>query len=253
MRPTTEPTDEQIDLALAAELQAALLPRGCPKGCSQHALAARNRMCGQVGGDFYDFIRVNEDQTVIVIGDVVGHGVSAALMMAQIMGFLRSESRSRARPLTLMAALNEMLLELGGRIHSVVPCSMVYMVLDHPTGLALLINAGHPRPLLCSRNTGRVAGFGTHDLILGVEPTAHTELCHTLSTGERMVLHTDGLTDAMDGRGERFGGIRLRKTIARHLALDAEQFAEAVVGEVEAFRSPGKPTDDESLVVVDRL
>ena len=107
--------DDQMDLALAAELQAALLPKACPTDCPHEESAARNRMCGSVGGDFYDFIRANDDQIVIMIGDVVGHGIRAAMVMARLMGYLHSKPPSIVRPKTIVEDLNDMLIELGQR------------------------------------------------------------------------------------------------------------------------------------------
>jgi len=86
--PEHQDREHELDLALAAQLQAALLPASCPSDCPHQSAAARNRMCGRVGGDFHDFLRINPDQTAILVGDVVGHGVRAALLMAKIMGFL---------------------------------------------------------------------------------------------------------------------------------------------------------------------
>ena len=93
--PHVDNTEQEQDLALAAELQAALLPRACPSACPHHVAAARNRMCVGVGGDFYNFIRINEDQIALIIGDGVGHGVHDGR------GFL---SRVRVLPINRAAA-----------------------------------------------------------------------------------------------------------------------------------------------------
>ena len=91
-------TEDLLDLALAAELQAALLPKMCPTGCPHQAAAARNRMCGTVGGDFYDFIRINREQIALVVGDVVGPRARAAPPTGPRRGFLRSEPQPRRPP-----------------------------------------------------------------------------------------------------------------------------------------------------------
>lgn len=246
-------TEDLLDLALAAELQAALLPKLCPTGCPHQAAAARNRMCGTVGGDFYDFIRINRDQIALVVGDVVGHGVRAALLMGQIMGFLRSEPEKRSRPLQVVQALNEMLLDLGDRTGSVMPCSMFYAVIDGPSGICFFVNAGHPRPLLCDRQTGRVRALGEHDLLLGVEPYQPKEMCHTFTPNERMLLYTDGILDAVNENKDFFGPQRLRDVIADCPRCGPEQLAEAVFGTIDDFRGGAPQQDDETVVVVDRL
>src|ERR1035437_6194964 len=109
-------SEDEQDLALGAQLQEAPLPSSCPVDCDHQVAAARNRMCGTVGGDFHDFIRVNEDQVAIMVGDVVGHGVRASLLMAQIMGYFRSTAADKlTRPTPVISALNAMLIDLGER------------------------------------------------------------------------------------------------------------------------------------------
>jgi len=228
--------EEELDLALAAELQAALLPKECPTDCPHHVAAARNRMCGSVGGDFYDFIPVNPEQMVVVVGDVVGHGVRAALMMAQIMGFLRSNGSHRSRPADAVAALNRVLLTLGERIGSVVPCSIFYALIDGPTGICFYVNAGHPQPFICRRETRSVHTLGSHDMIIGVEAgLVPEELCHTFAPHERLVLYTDGITDARNARGEVFGEDRLRQVIGKTADCRTDQLAEGVFRAIDLF------------------
>lgn len=245
-------TEEQLDLALAAELQAALLPESCPADCGHHVAAARNRMCGGVGGDFYDFIRINPEQFAIVIGDVAGHGVRAALVMAKIMGWLRSDPQRRGRPVEVISALNDMLIDLGNRTGAVTPCSMVYLVLDTPTGIAFFINAGHPKPMLCNRRTGTVLHVGAHNMLLGVEEFQPEESCHTFCSGERLVLHTDGLADAVNSAGAMFGEKRLHEAVAACCDRDPAACAETIFARVDEFRGPIRQKDDETVVIVDR-
>ena len=246
-------TEEELDLALAAELQAALLPRECPTDCPHQVAAARNRMCGSVGGDFYDFISVNPEQIVVVVGDVVGHGVRASLMMAQIMGYLRSDAAHRSRPAAAVAALNRMLLDLGDRTGSVVPCSIFYALIDGPTGICFYVNAGHPRPFVCRRDTRSVHTLGSHDMLIGVEEgLVPEELCHTFAPNERLVLYTDGVADARNARGEEFGDERLRQVIGRTADCRTDQLADGVFKAIDLFRRDAPQLDDETIVVVDR-
>lgn len=246
-------TEQELDLALAAQLQAALLPKTCPTNCPHHVAAARNRMCAGVGGDFYDFIRINDDQIALVIGDVVGHGVRASLVMAQIMGFLRSRPGKLSRPGQMVADLNEMLIGLGNSIGSVLSCSLLYGVIDAPTGAGFFINAGHPRPFITDRSKSKPLHLGDPDMLLGVEEFAPTEACHTFRPGERLVMFTDGITDATNPAGERFGDARLQQTVNDYLSAEAEGCAEGVFRAVEQFRRDAKQTDDETIVVIDRV
>jgi sigma-B regulation protein RsbU (phosphoserine phosphatase) len=246
-------TEQELDLALAAELQAALLPKSCPTDCPHHVAAARNRMCAGVGGDFHDFLRINEEQIALVIGDVIGHGIRASLVMAQIMGFLRSDRSRQSRPAQMVAALNGALIDLGDRIDSVLSCSLLYGVIDAPTGTGFFVNAGHPGPLICDRRKGGLHRLGRPDMLLGVEEFPPTEVCHTFHPGERLVMFTDGIVEAASPGGERFGDRRLRDVVNEHLAADPEACADAVFRSVEQFRGDAPQMDDETIVVVDRV
>jgi sigma-B regulation protein RsbU (phosphoserine phosphatase) len=246
-------SDAELDLALAAELQAALLPQLCPPACRNFRAAALNRMCGSVGGDFYDFMALNDDQTAWVIGDVVGHGVRASLLMARIMGFLRTNSGERSRPKQMVTALNEMLLDLGDRTGSVMCCSMIYAVMDAPSGLALFINAGHPMPLLCDRKRCATLHLGPRNILLGVQDFQPQEACHTFSPGERLVLYTDGVIDATNADGQRFEQRRLHEVIVGHTEADPERCARGVFQAVEDFRQASRQSDDETILIVDRI
>ncbi len=246
-------SEKQLDLKLAAKLQAALLPDSCPLECEHQVAAARNRMCGSVGGDFYDFIRLNKDQSAIVIGDVVGHGVQAALLMAQIKGFLQSDTKDRSRPLRMVSALNDMLCHLGDQTNSIMSCSMIYMVFDAPSGTCIMCNCGHPYPLLCQRDQCALAHLGGHDILLWVEPFAPAEICHTFLPGERLVLYTDGICDAADPQHDPFGEERLRRVIRQRGGASPQECADAVMEAVDTFRGGAAQIDDETIVVIDRV
>jgi len=243
----------EIDLALAAELQAALLPGACPPASPHQRVAARNRMCGSVGGDFYDFIPVNDEQVALVIGDVVGHGVQASLLMARIMGLLRSDVHRASRPREIILQLNELLLDLGDRTGSVLPCSLFYAVIDAPTGVSFFINAGHPMPFLCRRPECAGLHLGPRNMLLGVERFEPREGCHTFSPGERLVLYTDGILDAVNRDGERFDEARLRRVVGECLHDPPDRCADAVFAAVADFRDGARQSDDETVLVVDRI
>lgn len=245
--------EHELDLLLAGELQRALLPRSCPSCWPHYKAAARSRMCASVGGDFHDFIHINPDQIAVVIGDAMGHGVRAALVMAQILGFLRLERERLPRPTQIISALNRMLIGLGERIDATVTCSLFYGVFDAPSGLAVFVNAGHPRPYLCDRRGGTANTIGSNDVLLGVEEFKPEEMCHTFESGERLVLYTDGVTDAGDSAQNRFGRGRLQRLICRNSAAGPEALAEALVAEVDEFRKDAPRIDDETIVVLDRM
>jgi len=246
-------TEEHIEMALAAQLQEALRPRECPLNCPQHRAAARSRMCGSIGGDFHDFLRLNEDQIAVVIGDVAGHGVHSALVMAHILGFLRQPHNRQGRPSEVAKALNRMLVDLGDRADTVTCCTLIYGVIDAPTGLGLFVNAGHPHPFLCNADHGTVVPLPSHALLLGVQEFEPEEICLTFEPGQRLVLFTDGIVDSRNGRGDLFGEDRLRALIRQHQHSDPAQCADAVFDAVQAHRDGQRQFDDETIVVIDRM
>ncbi len=247
-----EQTVSQEDLLLAARLQASLLPRNCPEDCPHHRVEAVNRMCGGVGGDFYDFIRINGDQIAVVIGDVVGHGIRASLIMAQIMGFLRTEKDRVGRPLQMLDTLNMMLIDTGLRSDSVITCTMFYLVIDAPTGTGFFVNAGHPRPILLGNDAADPIRFGGTDLFLGMDEFSPEECCHTFETGDRLVLYTDGIVEA-GAPAEIFGDERLLAAVADHRRAAPEECARGILDAVDGYRGERNMTDDETVIVIDRI
>ena len=240
------------DLLLASQLQSALLPSFCPE-CMNHRMYARNRMCDGVGGDFHDFIPLNEEQFAIVIGDVVGHGVRASLMMARIMGFLRAEVSRLGRPVEIIRALNTMMIDLGQSVGNILPCSLIYGVVDVPSGTSFFVNAGHPHPLLYNRDREGPHFLGGTDLLLGVEDFDPTELCHSFTAGERLVLYSDGITEATNAENEFFGNERFMDILKNTLDASPEECTAEVLGAVDEFRGDTPRKDDETIVVIDRI
>jgi sigma-B regulation protein RsbU (phosphoserine phosphatase) len=173
--------------------------------------------------------------------------------MAQIMGFLRSQPDELSRPMQIVATLNKMLIRLGDSIGSVLPCSLLYGVIDAPTGVGFFINAGHPRPFITDRTNSKPLHLGDPNLLLGVEEFAPTEACHTFVPGERLVMFTDGIVEAANPADEIFGDARLHEVINECLSVDPESCVEKVFQAVEEFRQGARQTDDETIVVIDRV
>jgi len=238
---------------MASRLQASLLPATCPQQCEHYSVWAVNRMCSGVGGDFYDFIRINDDQIAIVIGDVEGHGVRAALVMAQVMGFLRTANENVARPARMLDMLNTLLLDIGDKLDQMVTCTMFYVVIDTPSGSTYYVNAGHPMPLLVVDGGGDIKSIGTTDLVLGVENFKPVEGCHTFSEGERLVLYTDGIIETVGSENELFGRSRLKEVVQEYIDHAPRQCAEGILDAVEIFRAGKETEDDQTVIVVDRI
>ena len=245
--------EEELDMALAAELQAALMPSDWDINSPNYAAAALNRMCGRVGGDFCDFIRLNNDQVAVAVGDVGGHGVRASLLMARVMGFLRGRPPECSRPTDIVRKVNEMLLDLGDRLGAAMSCSLFYVVLDTPSDTAFYVNTGLPAPVLMNRQSGEITRLWPHGVMLGLEDFEPTEGCHTFSPGERLVLCTDGVINATDASDESFGDGRLDEVLRHYAEAPGRACVQAVFRDVDDFRRGARQRDDETILVVDRL
>ena len=174
------------------------------------------------------------------------------MMMARITGFLRSDPARRSRPVQVVAELNDMLLELSDRTGCVMPCSLLYAVIDAPSGIGFFVNAGHPRPLLCRGRSCTTMHFGDHNLLLGVDAFEPEESCHTFVDGERIVLYTDGITEAQNASHEHFDDERLHDVVVGCAECEPQQLAESVFSEVDRFRNGAPQKDDETVLVIDR-
>lgn len=239
------------DLQIAATIQESLLPHTCPH-CPHGHIAAGHRMQGQVGGDFYDFPFPGEGKAGLLIGDVMGHGVSAALLMAMIVGLLRRDARTNADPLAAARLVNDHLEQIEGEVGHVVLCSMFYGVIDIAGRTLEYVNAGHPAPIVCNKKSCLISGLDATCPVLGAVDSSRVEkACHTFDDVERIVLYTDGITEAVRADGERFGRLRLHRVASEYVDLTPEQLVQATFDEVDRFADGQARDDDQSLVVVD--
>jgi len=201
------------DLHLAERIQQSFLPRKLPK-LSGFTFCARYEPAYEVGGDFYDFVRLDENRLGIVVGDVSGKGVGAALYMARLTRDLRYFALAESEPRRVLARLNEAVIE-GGQDDIFV--TLVYGVLDGPRRTLEWTSAGHMPPILRHRDEGEVRPLDCTTeagLPLGVMPDAVYESgLVELNPGDTVLMYTDGLVEAMSPDKEMFGQERLLKSL----------------------------------------
>jgi sigma-B regulation protein RsbU (phosphoserine phosphatase) len=239
------------EMKAASRIQAAILPRSLPL-TSGLRIAVRYVPMTAVAGDFYDFLQVGEQRLGILVADVTGHGVPAALVASMIKVATTAQAAHATDPARVIGALNEMICRQVGNQF----CTACYVFVDAETGRAVYSAAGHPPALLWQRQSGTMREFRENGLLLGVRATeTYSNLEFELQPGDRLFLYTDGIVEAADAAEEFFGEDRLKDFIARHQDLDAEKFAEALIGKVQAWSGThgrGAQSDDLTLVVVDR-
>ena len=193
------------ELRVAQLIQQQVLPRTLPD-LPGWQIAAFYRAAAEIGGDFYDFIELPEGKVGLVVGDVTGHGVPAALVMATTRSVLRSEAPRLVAPSAVLERVNEYL-------HTDIPENMfvtcLYAVLDPKTGSLRFANAGHDLPFV--RRGDRVEELRATGMPLGAMPgMRYEEREAVLEPGDVLLLHSDGLAEAHDASRAMFGFARMR-------------------------------------------
>lgn len=230
---------------LAAELQRGLLPKALaqPRGLAASAryLPATDGM--QVGGDWYELIRLTPGRVGLVIGDVQGHNVHAASIMGQLRNALRAYAAEGHDAVAVVSRSNRLMADIDPLTFA----TCCYVEIDLRSGAASIVRAGHPPPLLRSSDaTGRVLDVPV-GLPLGVDPD-ESYVAHpvTLTRGDTVVLLTDGLVE--DSRTPMDAGLaHVVETMVRHAVDDLQEFADALVA---APRAAQHRSDDIAVLVV---
>lgn len=252
---------ERVDrqLSIGAEIQRQLVPDHCPR-IEGVELAARCRPAFQVGGDYYDFIptrprqlgrRRERGRWALVVGDVMGKGVPAGLLMTLLRGMLRAEALSGHPPDRILHDLNELAQEDLAQSHRFV--TLFYSDFDPPTRLLRYANAAHNPPLLWRRQRHRVERLDTPGLLIGLqsETTYHTASI-VLEPGDVVLYYTDGVTEASGSSGERYDEERLVASLqtACRAGLAAQGILDELFARLDRFVGPGRQLEDDASMVV---
>ena len=237
------------ELALGAKIQRNLLPRTDPR-LPGYEICGENRTCFEIGGDYYDFIPKRDGKLAVVIADISGKGVGAALLMAGLHSSLRALIHTAAEPAVLVAQLNQVLIENSPENKF---ATLFYAELDPAAHELEYVNGGHNPPLLVAG--GEVVELASTGPIVGLLEEAEYESCRVaLAPGSVVLLYTDGISEPENGAGEEFGSGRLAEILCREPALPGRQLFAAIRERLEDFQGNGERLEDDStLVVVRRL
>ena len=239
------------DLNVAQEVQQNLLPRTPPKHKS-FDIAGISLYCDQTGGDYYDYIKLpwlGPKVHAIVVGDVSGHGVSSALLMASVRAYLRGRSLQSGSVARILTDVNRLVsadtLETGQFM------TLFFLVIDAETGRLTWVRAGHHPALFYSPFAGCCGELGGEGLPLGVTGNLeYKEYNATAKPGEIFILTTDGVWEAQNDKGKMFGKKRFKELIAKNAALEAEGIRESIIKAVADFQGNTPQDDDITLVVL---
>jgi sigma-B regulation protein RsbU (phosphoserine phosphatase) len=221
-------------------IQQALLPKTSPS-IPGFTVSGLSIPVGAVGGDWYDFIPMEKGRWGLVLADVSGKGMAAALLMSATRGILRSLVEAACTPGEVLAKLNRVLVEdfPAGRF-----VTMVYAVLDPVKRTLTFANAGHPRPFLMSGNSAQFLDV-ERGIPLGLGPGGFSEVEVKLPVGSRLVFYSDGITEAENQSGEEYGLARLQEHFLR-----ADASADSLLDDVRSFADGSGLRDDASVILV---
>jgi serine phosphatase RsbU (regulator of sigma subunit) len=235
------------EIELARQVQIALLPSSHPQP-EGWSLWSSMRPANDVGADLVDYLDLPEGRLGVVLGDVAGKGLGAALLTAKLQATLRALAPGSASLAVMGERLNAILHRDGIDNRFV---TLFYCEIRPGDGRVAYLNAGHNPPILVRRD--RLETLDPKSIPLGMMPQAGCrDDTVDLDPGDLLIAYSDGLTEARDARDEEFGFERLRAVAATARGLDAEQAAARIASEVNAFLRGERPHDDLSLVVLAR-
>jgi phosphoserine phosphatase RsbU/P len=236
-------------LEVARQVQLELLPAKDPQ-LEGYDISAYNFPTEEVSGDYYDWVKIYDDQIGLVIADVSGKGVPAALLMAFLRASLRAATHIGYSPHISMAKVNYLLWESIER-HQFV--TAFYGILDVTNKTLSYTNAGHNPPLLLDKD-GNSEFIERGSLPLGMfRDTRYHEYYLTTKPGDMLVLYTDGVTEARSPQGEEFGRNRLAEAVRKNRNLTARELISAVQREVIEWTDGQGAGDDATFFVIKAL
>jgi len=249
-RTTAEKERFEKELEIAKGIQQSFLPDRAPE-IPGIELAAKNVPALEVGGDFYDFIPIAKDRWGLVIADVSGKGVPAALFMALSRTLIRASAMTDADPARSIEHANRLICEDSKTSMFV---TLFYAVLDAREMTLHYVNAGHNPPLLFQGAATDVRLLRAEGIALGVIDDAELQSVRVdLAPGDVLVLYTDGVTEAINDKDEEFGEERLLRIIAEHRGRPAGEIQERILDAIAAFAGDCPQFDDITLMVLRAL
>jgi len=249
-----EREEMKSSLDLAKEIQQQLLPAAPPQ-CPQFDLAARSIYCDETGGDYFDFFTINDaesgenPQIGVAVGDVSGHGIGSALVMATARGALHALiDRHNFTPDVLIEKLN---LHLCRSTADTYFMTLFYGVINPLDRSMVWLSAGHA-PTFLYHTDGNIDEFDSSGIPLGILENTPYDTPRTIAfvPGDILLIGTDGIWEAQNSDKEMFGTDKVHKILARYADASADTIASQLIGELEEFRGTESQEDDVTLIVI---
>jgi sigma-B regulation protein RsbU (phosphoserine phosphatase) len=241
----------QQSLELARAVQQNLLPLR-PPAIAGFDIAGASEYCDETGGDYYDFVDLSHNgkrRVAIAVGDVSGHGIASALVMASARAALRGAIDATTTPSLVIDRANALLCDdiTDGSF-----MTLVLLVVDPASGAVRWVNAAHDAPLVYHVPSGTFVPLPGSDIPLGIDAGwGYSEHTAAIPAGEVLIaLGTDGIWETENAAGEAFGRGRWERLVRENHALPAADICGAILGDVAAFRGGGNAVDDVTLVII---
>ena len=242
------------DIQIAGEIQKILLPSDAPD-VEGFEISGLNLPARTLSGDYFDYLAVDADHVGIVMADVSGKGVPAALIMAMCRSALRSQAPGKLSPAEVLRGVNR---QLYPDMKEDMFISMAYVVINRTTGEALLARAGHDAPYLYKAGEVAVERLNPKGMAVGIDSGGVfdrfcTDFLFRFGPGDLLLLYTDGLTEALDAGGEEFGTKRLAAELLESAPDGAGQTLHRLARSVRAFSGSQPQHDDITLIALKKL
>ena len=242
------------DLAVAHEIQQAILPRvfpPFPESASLLDIAASMEAAKDIGGDFYDFFRIDDDRIGLCMADVSGKGIPAAIFMAVSRTFIRATGIRGGNPADCITYSNRLLAKES------VNCMFVtvfYAIYNIKTGEMVYTNGGHNPPYILKSN-GLVEEMPMPDdpMVGAIDGMEYHESRLQLEKGDTLIMFTDGVNEAMNEQLEEYGDDRFKSILAKLAGQSCQQVIDGVRADVKAFTGEAEQSDDITLLALKRL
>jgi sigma-B regulation protein RsbU (phosphoserine phosphatase) len=239
------------DLEIARDIQRVLLPAE-PPSVNGFEISGINVPARQVSGDYFDYIKVDEERLGVAIADVSGKGVPASLIMAICRSVLRSQAAENPSPADVLRKVNR---QLYPDIKEDMFISMAYLILDHARNGVMLARAGHDAPLLYKRASKKVTPLKPPGMVVGIDSgnvfdRITGDFPVPLERDDCLVLYTDGVTEALDTDGNEFGIERTMQSVLASADNGAQAIITRLIDDLRNFVGSHPQNDDITLIAI---
>ncbi|MCX6170759.1 MAG: SpoIIE family protein phosphatase [Ignavibacteriales bacterium] len=234
------------EMRLANEIQVNLLPHRSPE-ISGYQIAGKSIPAKEVGGDYYDFISLEDEKLAFCLGDISGKGIPAALLMANLQATLRGQTLLNYSCKDCISFANKLLyLNTDAKKYA----TLFYGILDYKKNQISYCNAGHNNPILISRDK-KIERLNIGGIVVGIMPEfPFQETSVQLNDGDLLFLFSDGITEAMNESEEEYEEERLIKSLLELHDKSAEEIIENILKRVNEYSNHTEPMDDKTIVVI---